>query len=111
MIDRSAKDGFVGNDTVRTSSVVSCYWLDPSRDYLVIEHTEAKSGSKTTNLTLETKQTPSGRWYPSHIRHEYSYTLPGEKQTVQRIDKRIALETKPIFPGGIFQADYIFNAE
>lgn len=111
IIAKSAKSDFVANDPVWTSSDVSCYWLDPSRDYLVIEHTEMKYGSKTTDLTLETKQTPSGRWYPSHIHHEYSYTLPGEKQTVQRIDKRIVLETKPVFPDGIFQADYIFNAE
>ena len=109
MIAKSAKSDFVGNDPVWTSSDISCYWIDLSRDYLVIEHTEIRSGRKTTNITLETKQTPSGQWYPSHIRHEYTYTLPGGKQTVNRIDKRIVLETEPVFPDGIFQADYVFN--
>lgn len=111
MIAKSAKSDFVRKDPVWTSSDVSCYWLDPSRDYLVIEHIETKSGRKTTNITLETKQTPSGQWYPSHIRHEYTYTLSGGQQKVNRIDKRIVLETEPAFPEGIFQADYIFNAQ
>ena len=89
---------------------VSRYWLDPSKDYLVIEQTEIRSGGKTTNITLETKQTRSGQWYPSHIRHEYTHPLPGGQQQVDRIDKRIVLEIEPVFPDGMFQADYIFNA-
>ena len=89
---------------------VSRYWLDPSKDYLVIEQTEIRSGGKTTNITLETKQTRSGQWYPSHIRHEYTHPLPGGQQQVDWIDKRIVLEIEPVFPDGMFQADYIFNA-
>ena len=111
MMAKSSKSDFVRNDPVWTSSDVSCYWLDPSRDYLVIEHTEQESGSETINLTLETKQTPSGQWYPSHIRHEYTYTLSEGQQRINRIDKRIVLDTEPVFPEGIFQADYVFNAK
>ena len=106
---QSSKDDFVKNDPVWTNSNFSLYWLDPSRDYLVIEHIEQKTDRKTVNLTLETKQTPSGQWYPSHIRHEHTYTLPDGKQGINRIDKRISLDTEPVFPEGMFEADYIFN--
>jgi len=106
---KSSKSDLVRKDPVWTSSDISCYWLDPSRDYLVIEHTETTAGRRTKNVTLQTKQTPSGRWYPSHIRHEYTYPLPEGRQKINRIDKRIVLDTEPVFPEGIFQADYIFN--
>jgi len=108
---QSSRDDFVKNDPVWTNSNFSLYWLDPSRDYLVIEHIEQKSDSKTINLTLETKQTPSGQWYPSHIRYESTFTLPDGKQRVNRIDKRIFLDTETVFPEGMFEADYIFNAQ
>jgi hypothetical protein len=108
---KSSESDFIRNDPVWTSSNISCYWLDPSRDYLVSEHKEIKSGRKTTNVTLETKQTPSGQWYPSRIWHEYTYTLSEGRQQLNRIDKRIVLDTEPVFPDGIFQANYIFNAE
>lgn len=111
MMAQSSKDDFVRNDPVWTNSNFSLYWLDPSRDYLVIEHIEQKSDSKTINLTLETKQASSGQWYPSHIRQESTYTLPEGQQRVNGIDKRIVLDTDPVFPEGIFQADYIFNAQ
>lgn len=89
---------------------INRYWLDPLKDYLVIEHTEIRSGRKTTNTTLEMKQTPSGQWYPSHIYYEYTHPLPGGKQRVNRIDKRIVLDTEPVFPEEMFRADYVFNA-
>jgi len=108
---QSSKDDFTRNDPVWTNSNFSLYWLDPSRDYLVIEHIVQESDSKTINLTLETKKTPSGQWYPSHIRQESTYTLPDGKQNVNRIDKRIFIDTEPVFPEGTFQADYIFNAQ
>jgi len=111
MMAQSSKDDFTRNDPVWTNSNFSLYWLDPSRDYLVIEHIEQKSDSKTINLILETKQTPSGQYYPNHIRHEFTHTLPGGQQRVNRIDKRIVLDTDPVFPEGIFEADYIFNAQ
>jgi len=108
---RPSGGGVFENDPAGAIFDVWRYWLDPSKDYLVINRTEIRSGRKTTNITLETKQTPSGQWYPSHIRHEYTYPLPGGKQQINRIDKRIVLETEPAFPEGIFQADYIFNAQ
>ena len=110
-VARPSQREFVKNDPAWAIFDVSCYWLDPSKDYLVIDRTEIRSGRKTTNITLETKQTPSGQWYPSHIRQEYTYTLPEGQQRINRIDKRIVLDTEPVFPEGIFQADYIFNAE
>ena len=101
----------VKNDPAWAIFDVSRYWLDPSKDYLVIEQTEIRSGRRTTNVTLETRQTPSGQWYPSHIRHEYTRPLPGGQQQVNRIDKRVVLDIEPVFPEGMFQADYIFNAQ
>jgi hypothetical protein len=105
------KSNILINELSMTGQEISCYWLDPSRDYIVINHIGIKSGNEATNTTLETKQTPSGRLYPSHILHEYTHTLPGGEQKVNRIDKRIVLDTEPVFPEGIFQADYIFNAD
>jgi len=111
MMAQSSRDDFTRNDPVWTSSNFSLYWLDPSRDYLVIENIVQESNSKTINLTLETKQTPSGQWYPSNIRYESTYTLPDGQQRVNRIDKRIVLDSDPAFPEGMFQADYVFNAQ
>lgn len=108
---RSSGGDVFENNPAEAIFDVSRYWLDPCKDYLVIEQTEIKSGGRTTNITLETKQTPSGRWYPSHIRHEFTRPLPGGQQQINRIDKRILLETDPAFPEGMFQADYVFNAQ
>jgi len=99
------------------------YWFDPSRDYLLLEHEqEMEKGqypadSKSKTITLEVKQTSTGQWYPSHIRHERKYindkSFPG--QTIMMpgwvTDKRIVLDTEPIFTEKIFDPNYIFNAK
>ncbi|HUT29684.1 MAG TPA: hypothetical protein VMX13_07825 [Sedimentisphaerales bacterium] len=101
----------IRTDPVFTTSQAECYWLDPSRDYLVVERTTFREGKETSrSFTLETKQTGDGRWYPSHIRHEWS-EITSESGQTRRLDKRIVLDTAPIFPEDIFNADFMFNAK
>jgi len=91
------------------------YWFDPSRDYLLLEHEQemekgrfpADTNSRT--LTLEVKQTSTGQWYPSHIRQERRFN--NEHYLGQTTDKRIILDTEPVFEKNIFDPNYIFNAK
>ncbi|KPK75562.1 MAG: hypothetical protein AMJ79_10955 [Phycisphaerae bacterium SM23_30] len=99
------------------SAKVDHYWLDPSRDYLVMEHlgrqdkTEEYINSVSKTVVLQTRQTPDGQWYPSHVRQEWNFTDISGNYHHQRIDKRIILKINPEFPEGIFKAEYIFNAK
>jgi len=115
-------EGSVGFRVIQTqkSSVkrtrIDEYWLDPERDYLVMEHVRLEDhmnhywDSTKRTITLATNRTPDGQWYPSHISYEWDYTddTGGHKQ---RIDKRIILDTELVLPEDIFEADYIFNGE
>ena len=91
------------------------YWFDPSRDYLLLEHEqEMEKGrfpadTKSRTVTLEVKQTSTGQWYPSHIRQERRFN--NEHYLGQTTDKRIILDTEPVFEKNIFDPNYIFNAK
>ncbi|MBN2457270.1 MAG: hypothetical protein JXB29_12160 [Sedimentisphaerales bacterium] len=65
--------------------------------------------TKSRTVTLEVKQTPAGQWYPSHIRHERKFN--NEHYLGQITDKRIILDTEPVFEKNIFDPNYIFNAK
>jgi hypothetical protein len=92
------------------------YWLDPERDYLVMEHVRYEDhmnrywDSTKKTITLATKQTPDGQWYPGHISYEWDYT-DDKGRHKQQIEKRIILDTELTFPEDSFEADYIFNGE
>ena len=92
------------------------YWLDPERDYLVMEHVRLEDhmnrywDSTKRTITVATKRTPDGQWYPSHISYEWDYTDDTGRHK-QQIEKRIILDTELTFPEGSFEADYIFNGE
>jgi len=92
------------------------YWLDPERDYIVMVHVRYEDhmnrywDSTKKTITLATKQTPDGQWYPGHISHEWDYTNDTGRHK-QKIDKRIILDTELTFPEDSFEADYIFNGE
>ncbi|NIP24522.1 MAG: hypothetical protein GWN67_09320 [Phycisphaerae bacterium] len=92
------------------------YWLDPKRDYIVMEHVRYEDhmnrywDSTKRTITLATKQTPDGQWYPGYISYEWDYTDDTGRHK-QQIEKRIILDTELTFPEGSFEADYIFNGE
>lgn len=92
------------------------YWLDPERDYIVMVHVRYEDhmnrywDSTKKTITLATKQTADGQWYPSHISYEWDYTNDTGRHK-QQIDKRIILDTELTFPEDSFEADYIFNGE
>jgi hypothetical protein len=92
------------------------YWLDPERDYIVMVHVRYEDhmnrywDSTKKTITLATKQTPDGQWYPGHISYEWDYTDDTGRHK-QLIDKRIILDTELTFPEDVFEADYIFNGE
>jgi hypothetical protein len=76
------------------------YWFDPARDYILVEH--ARSGYVFSHSAARAvAQTSDGRWYPKIIRTEYISISNGAKQSGTR-EKRILLDTKPIFEDGIF---------
>jgi hypothetical protein len=92
------------------------YWLDPERDYLVMEHIRHEDhmnrywDSTKRTITLAAKQTPDGQWYPGHISYEWDYT-DDEGRHKQQIEKRIILDAELTFPEDSFEAYYIFNGE
>lgn len=92
------------------------YWLDPERDYIVMEHVRYEDhmnrywDSTKKTITLATKQTSDGQWYPGHISYEWDYTDDTGRHK-QQIDKRIILDTELTFSEDSFEADYIFNGE
>ncbi len=92
------------------------YWLDPERDYIVMEHVRYEDhmnrywDSTKKTITLATKQTPDGQWYPGHISYEWDYTDDTGRHK-QQIDKRIILDTELKFSEDSFEADYIFNGK
>ncbi|KKL47937.1 hypothetical protein LCGC14_2330560, partial [marine sediment metagenome] len=92
------------------------YWLDRERDYLVMEHIRFENhmnrywDSTKRTITLATKQTPDGQWYPSHISYEWEYS-DDTGQHKQKIDKQIILKKEPVFPDDNFKIEYIFNVE
>ena len=118
--DDSEHQGLIGiritrtNKTVPDNTYMNEYWLDPERDYLVIEHINHMNNagryetsiSKTT--TLKSQQTSDGQWYPSHIIYQWNYTdSTGDQE--QKKDKRIILDTNPVFIEDVFSPDYVFN--
>jgi len=100
---KKSDDEFIRNETAWTGEKVWTYWIDPDRDYMVMERIFNES-SRT--LVLETRQTPEGKWYPSHILHEYPSL--GGKTTKE--DKRISILTDIELPDQIFDPNYVFNA-
>ena len=92
------------------------YWLDRERDYLVMEHIRFENhmnrywDSTKRTITLATKQTPDGQWYPSHISYEWEYS-DDTGQHKQKIDKQIILKKEPVFPDDNLKIEYIFNVE
>ncbi|MBL7188592.1 MAG: hypothetical protein ISS70_19885 [Phycisphaerae bacterium] len=84
------------------------YWFDPARDYILVEHSSRKEvGQKgglpfSRSVVTAAAQTSDGRWYPKVIRTEYiRLRSNGEKQRGAR-EKRILLDTRPVFEQGIF---------
>jgi len=73
--------------------------------------------SKSRTITLQAKQTSTGQWYPSHICHERKCSkdesYPGKMIMMPgwMTDKRIVIDTEPIFTENIFDPNYIFNAK
>ena len=92
------------------------YWLDPEQDYLVMQHLRFEDhmnrywDSTKRTMTLATKQTPDGQWYPSHISYEWEYS-DDTGQHKQKIDKKIILKSGPVFADDDSRAEYIFRVE
>lgn len=102
------------NQTVPSNIKIDEYWLDPQRDYLVVQEYKKMENAgryktSVSNTTMvESQQAANGQWYPSHIIYQWNYTdSTGDHE--QKKDKRIMLDTNPQFPEGIFEADYEFN--
>jgi hypothetical protein len=104
-----------GRNSVLVGPTIDKYWFDPTRDYVLMEQTHEQekdvsfTNSKSITLTLEVQQTKSGQWYPSHIRHEWGYTLSERGDYHRTEDSRIVIDTEPIFPEGIFDPDFTFE--
>ena len=82
------------------------YWFDPDKDYILIEFTSRRAGSRPLSkiLITQTNKTTDGRWYPSVIRTEdVSRDAEGRTRT-QRCEKRILLDTNPAFEQDVFDA-------
>lgn len=116
----AAHEGLVGLKVSKISKTVDdCYkidecWLDPAKDYILIEHVKTwnKAGRFDKSLQktkiLQTRQNSDGRWYPAHIQFEWDYTdARGDHE--QRIDKRIVFDFKPVLEDRVFSADHEFN--
>ncbi len=118
----SERDGLIGFKVLQIQkssikrTIIDEYWLDRERDYLVMEHIRFENhmnrywDSTKKTITLATKQTPDGQWYPSHISYEWKYS-DDTGQHKQKIDKQIILKKEPVFPDDDFKIEYIFNVE
>ena len=90
--------------TIRQS--ISFFWFDPERDHLLMERKTLETADEGTRTSvtsiIEIAQTPEGKWYPTLILTESSY--PNYQGTISRHveEKRILLDTDPIFKDGVF---------
>jgi len=85
---------------------ISFFWFDPEKDHLLMERKNleiADEGTRTfISSTLETAQTPDGSWYPKRIQTTASYPDHKGKMHGYTEEKRILLDTNPVFKDGVF---------
>ena len=83
------------------------YWFDPNKDYIRIEYTRRQSGSHSFVKTTVTRtdRTADGRWYPAVIKTDDVSQNAQGKTWILKLEKRILLDTNPVFEEGIFDAN------
>ena len=84
----------------------SFFWFDPERDYLLMERKTVETADEGTGTSvtriIETAQAGVGKWYPTLILTESAFPDYQGKISRHVEQKRILLDTKPVFKDGVF---------
>ena len=81
------------------------YWFDPARDYILMKSIVRGGGMITERTTLDAAQMPGGKWYPRVLRIELYPPSTGGRIHHLVLEKRIQVDTSPVFDQALFKAD------